>query len=474
MSRFVKTLSCGFYLLLTQAGVARAQEWWRDAVCYEIFVRSFADSDGDGVGDFRGLTGRLSHVQDLGATCIWLMPVAQSPSYHGYDVTNYFDVNRDYGTPEDFRALVAEARRRGIRVVADLVLNHMSSEHPFFKSAALDRRSPWRDWFLWSPTHRRSPNWQANTWHRLEGREEWYYGLFWQGMPDLNLANPAVTDEWRRVARFWLLDMGVDGFRFDAVGHFFEADDEPRNGPPVHAWLRDYAAYIRSLKRDAFTIGEVWDSIGMQRRYYPDQLDAYFAFHVADSLIAAVRTGSARGLVAILERVQRDFPAGRWGSFLRNHDQTRTMTEFRGDTARARLAATLLLTLPGIPFVYYGEEIGMTGDKPDPRLRTPMHWERAPAAGFTRGTPWEPLAPDSFTANVAVMAADSNSLLHHYRRLIRLRRSTPALAAASPVRFLQSGSDSVLAFVRGTGSGAVTVRAELTPPYRVTISHAQR
>jgi glycosidase len=445
------------------------QEWWRNGVCYEVFVRSFFDSDGDGIGDLRGLVEKLDYIndgdpasqRDLGARCIWLMPIAQSPSYHGYDVTNYYEINRDYGTTQDFRRLVAEAHRRGIRVIVDLVLNHMSSEHPYFKSALLDTASPYREWFIWSPTQRQTRGWSVPTWHRVPGREEYYYGLFWHGMPDLNLAHPAVMTEAQRIARYWLEEMGADGFRLDAVGHFFEARDDPRHGPGTHEWLRDYAAYIGRVRPGAFTVGEVWDSIGAIRAYYPDQLAAYFAFQAADALVDAVRSGSSRGVLAVVERMQRDFPPGRWGSFLRNHDQTRTLTEFRGDLARAKLAATLLLTMPGIPFVYYGEEIGMTGDKPDPRLRTPMHWAREPAAGFTRGQSWEPLQPDSFTANVEAQDGDPNSLLNLYRRLIHLRAARPALGAAAEFVPLQSGSDTVIAYLRRSAGEAVLALANL-------------
>ena len=455
-------------LLLLSAGagahaqqVPPAHEWWRDAVCYEIFVRSFQDSDGDGVGDFRGLTSRLPYVQDLGADCLWLMPIAQSPSYHGYDVTNYYQVNREYGSNEDFRRFMAEAHRRGIRVVVDLVLNHMSSEHPYFRSALLDRESPYRDWFLWSPAQRQSRGWSVPTWHKAEERDEYYYGLFWRGMPDLNLANPAVTAEWKKVARYWLTEMDVDGFRLDAVGLFFENGDDPRNGPGTHPWLRDYAAYIRGVKPGSFTVGEVWDSVESMRAYYPDQLDAYFAFPLADAVIDAARKGSSRSLLFQIDQIQRAFPRGRYGSFLRNHDQTRTMTELGGDWKRARLAATLLLTLPGVPFLYYGEEIGMTGNKPDPRLRTPMHWSRQPSMGFTTGLPWEPFQPDSLTANVEAQAADPGSLLTHYRTLIRLRRSLPALGSTGDFVPLETGSDQVLAYLRREGSRTALIIANL-------------
>ena len=441
---------------------APAREWWRDTVCYEIFVRSFQDGDGDGVGDFRGLSSRLPYLGDLGVGCIWLMPIPQSPSYHGYDVTNYYQVNRDYGSNEDFRQFMAEAHRRGIKVVVDLVLNHMSSEHPYFKAASLSADSPYRDWFLWSPSERKTQGWSVPTWHKAEGRDEFYYGLFWRGMPDLNLANPAVTEEAKKIARYWLTEMDVDGFRLDAVGLFFEDGDNPRNGPGTHPWLRDYAGYIRQVKPATFTVGEVWDSVGTMRAYYPDQLDAYFAFPLADAVIDAARKGSSRSLLFQQHQIQAAFPKGRYGSFLRNHDQTRTMTELNGDWRRARLAATLLFTLPGMPFMYYGEEIGMTGNKPDPRLRTPMHWNRQASMGFTTGLPHEPLQPDSLTANVEAQTADPGSLLNHYRALIRLRKDLTAIGSTGDFVPLETGSDQVLAYLRREGTSTALVIANLS------------
>ncbi len=468
--------------LAAQNATATGPEWRRNGVCYEVFVRSFYDSDGDGVGDLRGLIQKLDYIndgdanslRDLGANCIWLMPVAQSPSYHGYDVTNYYQINRDYGTNEDFKQLVREAHQRGIRILVDLVLNHSSSYHPYFRSALHAPNSPYRDWYSWSPTERKMPGWEAPTWHRAGPRNEYYYGLFWAGMPDLNLANPAVRTELVNVARFWLQDMGVDGFRLDAVSHFFETDTGVwRHAPAVYPWLRDYAAALKRIKPDVFTIGEVWDSMGAVLPYYPDQLDTYFAFEVADAVFDAVRSGSGAKLIAAVQRAQRDIPDARWGMFLRNHDQTRTLTELNGDVARNKLAVSLMLTLPGLPFVYYGEELGMTGAKQagDERLRTPMHWTRAPAGGFTRGTPWEPLAPDSFTANVAVLEADPASLLNLHRKLIHLRAQNSALGAGTFVP-LTSSSPTALAYLRHVDDQSVLVLSNLgaQPLTNVTIS----
>jgi glycosidase len=453
-------------------------------VCYEIFVRSFYDSDGDGIGDLNGITQRLDYIndgnprtrRDLGANCIWLMPVAESPSYHGYDVSDYYRVARDYGTNDDFKRLAAEAHRRGIRVLVDMVLNHASSEHPFFQEALRNPDSPHRGWFRWSAT---KPNikgpWGQEVWHHSPIRDEYYYGMFWSGMPDLNYENPAVRDEAKKVARFWLEDMGVDGFRLDAIPYLVEEGDRLANTPGTHEFLREYAAYVHRIAPRAYTVGEVWDSVGAMLPYYPDQLDSHFAFELSDAILAAVRMGSAKNLFQGYLRLQRELPAERWSPFLRNHDQTRTMTELGGDISRAKMAAVLLLTLPGLPFVYYGEEVGMTGSKPDPRLRTPMQWSRTPVAGFSGGPAWEPLQPDSLTANVEVQDGDIGSLLNLYRRLIHLRSANSALAAGELVP-LTASSDAIAAYLRREGDRAVLVVANLgtTPLSGVMLSSQNR
>ncbi len=461
-----------FYSARTAAqpsNASSASEWRRGAVCYEIFVRSFYDSDGDGVGDLNGLIQKLDYIndgspstqRDLGARCIWLMPVMESPSYHGYDATNYYRVERDYGSNDDFKRLVTEAHRRGIRVLVDMVLNHASSEHPFFKDALLNPSSPYRDWFRWSATN---PNvkgpWGQEVWHRSPKREEYYYGVFWSGMPDLNYSNPAVREEAKKIARFWLEEMGADGFRLDAIPYLIEENGRLSHTPGTHALLRDYAAHVRQVAPGAFTIGEVWDSTGAMLPYYPDQLDAHFAFAISDAIFEAVKTGSMKNLFPSVLRLQRELPAERWSPFLRNHDQTRTLTELGGDIARAKLAVTLLLTFPGLPFIYYGEEIGMTGNKPDERLRTPMHWSRGQAAGFTRGAAWEPLHSDSLSANVEAQDADTSSLLSLHRRLIHLRASHSALGSGELLP-LAASSDAVAAYLRRERGRAVLVMINL-------------
>src|SRR4051812_40576110 len=293
-------------------------------------------------------------------------------------------------------------------------------------------------------------------------------------MPDLNYDNPAVRQEATKIANFWLTEMGVDGFRLDAVKYLVENGKQLENTPGTHAVLHQFNADVHRINRNAYTIGEVWDSIGVQLTYYPDQLDAYFTFEASDAILNAVRNGSSKGLLAPLLRVQSKLPSYRYSPFLRNHDQTRTMTALGRDPARARLAAQLLLTLPGLPYVYYGEEIGMTGDKPDPRLRTPMQWTPSTAAGFTKGHVWEPLMPDSATANVQVQDADKGSLLNLYRRLIHLRSANSALASGTLMP-LDANNSAAAAWVRRDGSHMVLVVANLgtTPLSNVALSSAE-
>jgi alpha-amylase len=467
---------------LAQGPAAPAHaDWGRGGVCYEVFVRSFSDSDGDGIGDLNGLTAKLDYINDgspassrsLGASCIWLMPVAESPSYHGYDVSDYYRVNRQYGTNDDFKRMVAEAHRRGIRVLVDMVLNHSSDRHPYFQAALRDTASPYRSWYRWSPTPLGKGPWGGDAWRKSPVRDEYYYGVFTGEMPDLNYQTPAVREEAKKVATFWLSEMGVDGFRLDAVPYLVEEGGVLAGSAGTHALLREYAAHVHGVNPGAFTVGEVWDSAGAMLRYYPDQLDSYFPFELADSLVSGVRAGNAAHVLTGYLRLQSELAPDRYSPFLRNHDQTRTLTDLKGDTAKARVAATLLLTLPGIPFVYYGEEIGMTGDKPDERLRTPMQWTAGPHAGFTTGTPWEALQADSATTNVAAQDSDAGSLLNLYRRLIHLRAVNPALAAGRLVP-LTTTDGHVAAYLRRDGRRTVLVVANLgaAPVPRVALASA--
>lgn len=448
--------------------------WWNDVVFYEVFVRSFYDSRegpkaGDGIGDLRGLIEKLDYLNDgdpatdtdLGIGGIWLMPVMRSPSYHGYDVVDYLTIEEDYGTNEDFKRLVDECRKRGIRVIIDLVMNHTSSRHPAF-IASKDPQAPEREWYIWTDTNPgyRGP-WGQQVWHRPRderGGERmeaggFYYGLFGGDMPDLNFRSPGATEMMLGVTRHWLTEYAIDGYRLDAVRHLIEEGRQQDNTPATHEWLKKYRSFYKGVDPEAMCIGEVWASTEVASSYVGDQVDLAFEFDLAQAMIDSARTGDAGRYCAAMDKVLRFYPPNQYGTFLTNHDQTRVMTQIRRDPGAMRVAAALLLTGPGVPFVYYGEEIGMTGDKPDPDLRTPMQWEAEGAAGFTKGAPWRAVNTDvTKGVSVAAQSDDPESLLSWYRQLIRLRARVPGLASGSYTP-IETGSPEVVAYHRSSGSG---------------------
>ncbi len=448
--------------------------WWNDAVFYEVFVRSFADSTtgplaNDGIGDLQGLIERLDYLNDgnpatntdLGVTGIWLMPIMQSPSYHGYDITDYYTVEQDYGTNQDFKRLVAEAHKRGIKVIIDLVLNHTSSEHPWFIQAG-DRNSPYRDWYIWSDTDPgyKGP-WGQTVWHRRG--DEYYYGIFWEGMPDLNYKTPAVTEEMLNVTRFWLQEMGADGYRLDAIRHLIEAGKIQENTPATHEWLRQFNQVYKGVNPDAVTVGEIWTDSKTVSTYIGDQLDLAFEFDLAQAILTSARTGLARAVGEAHNVALSSFPPNQYATFITNHDQERVMSQLYGRTDMARVAATLLLTGPGVPFIYYGEEIGMTGRKPDEKIRTPMQWTAGAGAGagFSPHEPWQAVNNDYVTVNVQAQNADPDSLLNLYRTLIHIRNAHPALRQGDMAR-VETGHVGVYAFLRQTDNEQVLVLINLS------------
>ena len=441
--------------------------WWEGRVFYEVFVRSFSDSDGDGIGDLRGLTGRLDYLndgdpatrEDLGITGIWLMPIAESPSYHGYDVSDERAVEQDYGSLPDLKAFVAAAHERGIAVISDLVLNHTSRDISWFEES--DDGTGHEDWYVWADENPGygGPDGQS-VWHPSGGR--WYYGLFGRELPDLNLENPAVTAEMIDVARFWLSEVGFDGFRLDAIKHLIENGQDQVHTADTHGWLQAFRAAVRETSPNALLVGEVYDLSVAVARYVPEDVDLAFDFDRAEATIDSIRRGDASALMSALVEDAALFGPRETAGFLTNHDQRRIASELRENPASLRLAAGLLLTGGGTPFLYYGEEIGLTGEKPDPEIRTPMPWTgNGPAAGFTTGTPWEPLAAGWETRNVAAQLDDPASLLVEYRDLIRLRTAAPELARGSTV-LLTPSDTAVAAWLRVDELGTSAVIANVS------------
>lgn len=468
--------------------------WWNRAVFYQVFVRSFADAKsgplaGDGIGDFDGLIDRLDYLNDagshdaLGVTALWLMPIMESPSYHGYDISDYKKVKAEYGGNPAFLRFMAEAKKRNIRVILDLVPNHCSWQHPWFKEA-LQPGSPKRDWFVWQSSKPawKGP-WNQEVWHPwpaarpdgpggdLEGSQGYYYGIFWKGMPDLNFRNPEVTAAMNDVVRWWMLDEraggggGVDGYRIDAIRHLIEEGQQQESTAATHEWLQGFHKAYKAVKKDAFTVGEVWADTAQVLPYIGNELDSCFEFHTAYATIDAINDGARAKLDAQWETNLSRYPRGQYSTFLSNHDQERVMSRFGGGDAastaspadawaKSKLAATLLLTSPGIPFIYYGEEIGMTGKKPDEDIRTPMQWTSGRTAGFSTGeTPWRPVNKDAPGKNVDAQQKDPLSLLNLYKKLIRLRREHDALSVGT-MALCETTAPQVYAFVREQPGGA--------------------
>ena len=431
-----------------------AAHWWNYRVFYEIFVRSFYDSDGDGIGDLQGVIEKLDYLNDgdpattddLGITGIWLMPITDAPSYHGYDPTDYRNVNPDYGTNEDFTALMDAAHERGIAVIVDLVVNHTSREHEWFVASA-EGDAEYRDWYIWDescPTYR-GP-WGQEVW--IPMGDSCYYAVFWEGQPDLNYENPEVMDEMTDIARFWVQDMGADGFRLDGMKHLVEEGELQENTISSREWATEFHTAVREAAPESLTVGEVWSSSFIASRYVPDGADIVFDFDLATAMMQSATIGRSSAVYAAQTGLLGLYPPNQYGAFLANHDMNRVMNALRGDVNKAKVAANLLMTQPGVPFIYDGEEIGMQGAKPDERIRTPMQWDDSGASGgFSTGDPWEPLQDDAATVNVEAQTDDPDSLLSHYRDLIDLRTSHPALAYGDFVA-LESEASRIYSFLR--------------------------
>jgi alpha-amylase len=408
--------------------------WWNDAVFYEVFVRSFYDSNGDGIGDFRGLIEKLDYLNDgdpntttdLGITGIWLMPMMESPSYHGYDVTDYYAVERDYGTMEDFQEFLSEAHKRGIKVVIDFVMNHTSSQHPWFTASASSTTNPKRDWFVWSQTNPGfSGPWGQTVWHQRNNA--FYYGLFWGGMPDLNYRNADVREEMLKITNFWL-DKGVDGYRLDAIKYLYEDGTQLEDVPETFTFLEEFNSVYKAKNPEAFTVGEVWTNTAKIVPYVQnDRLDACFDFDLASAILNGINTNRADPIRNQLQVVEQAYPRLQYATFLTNHDQDRVFDVLRNDPVKMKQAASLYLTMPGVPFLYYGEEIGMTGTGEHINLRRPMQWTPDSRAGFTTGNPWTSINTNYTTRNVQTASSDPNSLLNHYKKLIHIRNNNEAL-----------------------------------------------
>ncbi|MBW6473375.1 MAG: hypothetical protein K0B14_09650 [Anaerolineaceae bacterium] len=430
--------------------------WWNDVVFYEIFVRSFYDSDGDGVGDFQGLISKLDYLNDgdpytkddLGITGIWLMPIFPSTSYHGYDVIDYRVVNPEFGSMEDFNEFLEEAHKRNIKVIIDFVVNHTSIEHPWFEEARSNQESPFRDWYIWAaekPTYK-GP-WGQEVWH-FNYDNSYYYGVFWSGMPDLNFKNNQVTNEVFDIVEFWLKDIGVDGFRIDGALHLIEDGQVQKNTDATHEWFRAFNEHYKELNPEALTVGEVWDSNFLAVRYVKDQeFDLVFDFEQADAVMLGVLGSDGQRVLNALEFNSNLYPDFQKANFLTNHDMNRVMHVFQGNENKAKAAAVILLTSPGVPFIYYGEEVGMVGAKPDEDIRLPMQWSTELNSGFSTGSPWRGVKDNYLDWNVDTLNLNPESLINLYRTLIHARNETTALRVGA-YQTLKTNERNAIAYAR--------------------------
>lgn len=457
----------------TALAAPAADDWFRDAVFYEVFVRSFFDSNGDGLGDLNGLIAKLDYLNDgdpatdtdLGVTALWLMPISPSPSYHGYDVTDYYGVNKNYGTMEDFQRLVAAAHKRGIRIIIDLVLNHTSNQHPWFITAA-DEASPKRDWYVWKKNI--PPGWNQPwtsgspseyVWHALRAGE-YYYGLFYDGMPDLNYRNPAVQEEMLTVAKHWLT-AGADGFRLDAIRYLFETGPGAgqQDTPETHGYLAKFYQALKQHKNDCYLVGEIWSDTDTITPYLgvPRELDSAFNFDLASAIVGGVKDKNSNYVNATQEVTLETYPKDTADAiFLTNHDQDRIASIYGPNPEMLKLAASVLLTLPGTPYIYYGEEIGMPGTKPDENIRKPMLWTAGENAGFSTAKPWNAPARVGVGLNVKAEAENPDSVLSHYRRLIKMRNNNIALRRGG-YRVVRLANKNIYAYLRSHAQQTVLV-----------------
>ncbi|MDQ3847140.1 MAG: alpha-amylase family glycosyl hydrolase [Bacteroidota bacterium] len=419
-------------------------------------MQSFCDSDKDGKGDIKGMTSKLDYLKDLGVESVWLMPINPSPSYHKYDVTDYYSIHPDYGTIDDFKQFVQEAHRRNIKVIMDLVLNHSSRQHPWFKDAVSNEKSPYRDYYVWA--HKDDPKLQVPAkkisgdsdnryhWNKVAGSDYLYYSYFGSSMPDLNYDNPKLRAEVIKIGKYWLKDIGVDGFRLDAARHIFPDERAKEN----HSWWVYFRNEMQKVNRDVYLIGEVWAPAEVVGPYMKG-LPALFNFDMGYAITKAVNEEQAENLVANHKKI-RDFyktinPEYMDATFLTNHDQNRIMSAVNGDAHKAKMAAALLLTLPGSPYIYYGEELGMIGKKPDEYIREPFIWDTKEKDNCR--TTWiKPrYSTDSTVVPEIQQMADNNSILQHYISLIHLRNSNKVLTHGE-IAPAEVGVKSVCAFLR--------------------------
>jgi maltose alpha-D-glucosyltransferase/alpha-amylase len=496
---------------------ATSDLWWKSAVIYCVDVELFDDSNDDGVGDFPGLTDRVEYLSGLGVTCIWLMPFFPSPNRdNGYDIADYYGVDPRLGTLGDVVEFLRTARERGIRVIADLVVNHTSVDHPWFQAARADRTSPYRDFYCWvdeppadGPKDIVFPGQETSNWEFDERAGQYYLHRFYKSMPDLNITNPKVRDEIHKVVGFWL-ELGMSGFRLDAAPFIIEdaTVEHPGLGDP-HEYLRDLRAFMDRRRGDAIMLAEANVPLTDLRRFFGDddgdEMHMLFNFVVNQRLLLSVVRGQAAALAEVLRELPELPPVNQWANFVKNHDELtldklseaerdevfaalapdpemriydrgirrRVPPMLGGDRRRLELVYSLMFAVPGTPVLLYGEEIGL-GDDPSVEgrgsVRVAMQWSDEEGGGFSHAPPQVPIVADGAfgyrRVNVAEQRHDPHSLLNWMERLIRRRKEIPELGWGD-CQVLPAGDPAVLALgFRWRGSVVVTLHNLTDRPAR--------
>jgi maltose alpha-D-glucosyltransferase/alpha-amylase len=491
--------------------------WYKDAVIYELHVKTFSDSNADGIGDFPGLTGKLDYLQELGVDCLWLLPMYPSPFRDdGYDIADYYEIHPSYGTLDDFRAFLDAAHRRGLRVITELVLNHTSDQHQWFKEARSSRDHPRRHWYVWNDTDDRYPevriiflDTEQSNWAWDPISKAYYWHRFFSHQPDLNYDHPEVREAIWAVMKFWL-DLGVDGFRVDAVPYLIERDGTSgENLPETHDVLRFIRARLDAHFPDRVLLAEANQWPEDVRAYFGDGDEFHMAFHfpLMPRMFMALRLEDRKPVVEIVERTPAIPETCQWGIFLRNHDELtlemvtdverdymyeeyardpvarlnlgirrRLAPLLEGDRRRVELMNGMLMSLPGSPIIYYGDEIGMgdniyLGDRNG--VRTPMQWNGGWNSGFSTADPErlaQPLISNPLygyqAVNVESQRRSDHSLLNWMRRLIRVRRSTRVFGRGA-IAFLRPANHRVLAYTRSLDGETVLVVNNLSTTAQV-------
>jgi len=432
---------------------------------YEIFVRSFYDSDGDGIGDIKGIIEKLDYLKDndfktkndLGIDGIWLMPIMPSPTYHKYDVKDYYSIDPQYGTMEDFEELIAKCNERGIKVIIDLVVNHSSAQHPWFLSAKKSltiepcgqeqctheelcrEHNKYVEYYNFAQQNKTG-------YHSVGMPSGWYYeGRFWDQMPDLNLDNPEVRDEIEKIGKFWI-DKGVAGFRMDAVTSFYTGS----NTKSIE-FLKDFTDRMKAYKKDVYIVGEVWENGGTISQYYKSGADSFFNFPLSEptgKVATAIRKKDGIGFSKAVEQWQKEIKGVNKDAidapFISNHDQGRSAGYFGQKLEQLKMAASLYQMIPGNTFIYYGEEIGMIGSGKDENKRLPMVWSTTDKKGITEAPPYADYGK-TIETGVAEQEKDEKSLLQFYKDIIRIKNENPEIQRGT-VTSIDLGNDAVCAY----------------------------